>query len=75
MSIPKDIMAMAERLHAVAHRNHKEDTILIIAHNLQKAILAERAACAQVARGLNGWGPVGGNLVAEHIAKVIEART
>lgn len=37
------------------------------------AILAERKRCAEVARHLNGWGPVGGSVVAEHIAKVIEA--
>lgn len=37
------------------------------------AILAERKRCADVARHLNGWGPVGGHVVAEHIAKVIES--
>lgn len=32
-------------------------------------------ACAKVAERLNGWGPVGGNKVADHIAKQIRALT
>lgn len=38
-----------------------------------RAILAERKQCAEVARSLNGWGPVGGSKVAEHIATILES--
>lgn len=43
------------------------------AASVANAILAERKRCADVARSLNGWGPVGGNKVAEHIATIIES--
>ncbi|TFE99362.1 hypothetical protein B5M44_03920 [Shinella sumterensis] len=40
-------------------------------HLIAAAILAERQRCSDVARHLNGWGPVGGHRVAEHIAQTI----
>lgn len=59
MEIPEDLMTIA--------RGCCTD------NDIARAILAERKRCAEVARGLNGWGPVGGNKVADHIAKIIEA--
>lgn len=63
--IQKEVMATAMRALMVPEPE--------MVDSVASAILAERRRCAEVARHLNGWGPVGGNVVAEHIAKVIEA--
>lgn len=71
--IPEDILqvgvGIADDIPARVTGINRSFAALVIA----RAILAERKRCAEVARHLNGWGPVGGNKVAEHIAKVIEA--
>lgn len=65
-AIPDDIMMAASAAWPSA-REDAEPIRMTIA----RAILAERQRCADVARHLNGWGPVGGHRVAEHIAHTI----
>lgn len=64
--IPEDIIETARSCWPSAR-----DDAAPIHMTISRAILAERQRCADVARHLNGWGPVGGHHVAEHIAHTI----
>lgn len=63
----------SKEAHNIANGLPVGDNRQAIVDAISRAILAERKRCAEVARHLNGWGPVGGNKVAEHIAKIIES--
>lgn len=70
--IPDDILRAAQRAVDIAGEITQENVAYEFVVQAALAILAERERCADIAHGLNGWGPVGGHKVAEHIAKVIE---
>lgn len=65
-NIPADIAATASQICASVGVTDSHARKVFAA-----AILAERERCADVAKHLNGWGPVGGHRVAEHIAHTI----
>lgn len=70
--IPDDIIKTAGRLVDLTIRNYEKEVFANVSRDhVAAAILAERQRCADVARHLNGWGPVGGHRVAEHIAHTI----